>query len=83
MSLREQCYNVIDHMNETQLKQCVLFLKDLQHLDEYDLEEVLDDAFCIALAERHGQRSDKDDPGIPIEDLAEELGIVLGEDDEN
>jgi hypothetical protein len=47
------------------------------------IEEAADDAFCIALSDRHSQREDKNTPGIPLEDFAAELGIVLGEDDED
>ena len=55
----------------------------MQRLNENALEEAFDDAFRIALSERHAMRTDKDAPGIAIEDFAAELGIVLGEDDEN
>ena len=84
MSIREQCYRLINELEENQLVYYLSFLRDLKKLYDEELEEALDDAFCIALAERHELREDKDDPGILLEDFAAELGIVLGEeDDEN
>jgi len=37
------------------------------------MDEAADDAFCLALAERHDQRDDKDEPGIAIEDFIKEI----------
>jgi len=37
------------------------------------IDDAADDAFCLALAERHERRKDKNEPGIPIEELAAEL----------
>jgi len=81
-TLREQCYSVIDGMSDSQISALMNFFKDVQRVHDKDLEELLDDEFCIALAERYDRYADKDDPGTPIEVLAEKWGIDLEADDE-
>ena len=83
MNIREQCHNIINEVAENQLVYYVSFLRDLKRLYDEELEEAMDDAFCIALAERYDARANKDERGIPIEDLAAELGIVLGDENED
>jgi hypothetical protein len=83
MTVKEEIYSIVDVFSEKQLSSIAAFFKDLKRLQDDETEEELDMAFCVALAERHDKREDKDAPGIPIEDLATELGIVLGEDDED
>jgi len=79
MSNKEQCINIIEKIPEEQLSYIAVFLENAYKM----IDEMLDDAFCSALTERYDAREDKDEAGIPIEDLAAELGIVLGEEDED
>jgi len=76
ISARAHCVNTIDRFPQEQLPNLAKLLERL-------VEEALDDAFCISLAERHSLRPDKDEPGISLESFAAELGIVLGEEHEN
>jgi len=68
-------------MSEKRLAIYVAFLNDIKHLSDDDFEEVLDNLFCIHLAERYDRYADKDDLGTPIDVLAENLGIDLGDND--
>jgi len=79
MSERERCINIIEKIPDGQLSYIAVLLENAYQM----IDEMLDDAFCIALAERYDAREDKGEPSIPIEALAEELGIVLGEEDED
>ena len=76
MTLREQCYDMINSMNDSQLGALMGFFKDVQKVYGKELEELLDDEFCMALSLRHERFADKNDPGTPMEVLAEELGII-------
>ena len=79
MAAKKRCFDVIERFPAEQLSSLADSLEAMYKM----IDEAADDVFCIALAERHANREDKDEPGIPLEDLAAELGIVLGEDDEN
>jgi hypothetical protein len=83
MTMREQCVSLIKELPEEHLPYFTAFLRDVSRIYNKELEEVLDEAFCAALADRHEAREDKDAPGVPIEELAAKLGISLDEDDES
>jgi len=76
MNIRQECYTLIDSFSDEQLRSIVMFFKDMQHIQE-EMEEELDMAFCVALARSHDKCADKHEPGISIEELAEQLGIDL------
>jgi len=76
---KERCFNIIEQFPREQLGSLADSLEAMYKM----IDEAADDAFCIALSERHAKRDDKDDKGIPLEKFAAELGIVLGEEDEN
>ena len=42
-------------------------------------DEAADMAFCMGLSERHSQRADIDEPGVPFEDFVKELGFSMEE----
>ena len=76
---RQRCFSIIERFPKEQLEALADSLDAMFKM----IDEAADDAFCLALSDRHAAREDKDEPGIPIEALAQELGIVLGEDDED
>jgi hypothetical protein len=82
MSIKEQCHSVIDNMNDNQLKHYFLFLNDLIRISEDELEEVLDDTFCLALAERHNRNNPTfcEDDFMSIEEAVSILGVSIDED---
>ena|GEM_PF-213230 len=86
MTLREQYSSILDNMSDERLAIYVNFLNGLENLHDRDFEEVLDELldeeFCISLAERYDREANKDDPGTPIEVLAEKWGIDLDGEDE-
>ena len=48
------------------------------------IEEAMDEAFCAAMSDRHANREDKNEPGIPLETFAAELGFTMEDlSDEN
>ena len=79
MDARQRCFSIIERFPKEQLGALADSLDAMYKM----IDEAADDAFCLALSDRHAARSDKDDPGIPIETLAAELGIALGEEDED
>ena len=85
MTLREQYIGLIGNMTDRRLAVYVAFLKDLEQLCGEDFEEVLDDFFCIQLADRHKRNNPDFNEAdfMPIEDVAAELGIDLGADYED
>lgn len=76
ITAKRRCLNLIERFPEEQLPVLAVSLEAIFKM----VDEAADDAFCVALAERHEKREDKDEPGIPIEVLAAELGITLGDD---
>jgi len=72
MSNREICINIINAIPEEQLKTVIPILQTAKSF----IDEVMDDAFCHALLERY-ERNPDNEPGIPIEEFAAQLGIVL------
>jgi len=72
-----RCFDIIDRFPQEQLPSLAASLETMYKM----IEDAIDDAFCLALAERHSQRPDKNEPGVLLENFASELGIVLGEDD--
>jgi len=76
---RERCVDIINRFPAWQLSSLADSLEAM--LKTFD--EIYDEAFCIALAERSKASEDYDEPGVSIESFAAELGIVLGEDDED
>ena len=78
-AVKERCFNLIERFPEGQLPTLVVSIEAMLQM----VDEAADDAFCLALAERHDRREDKDEPGIAIEDFAAQLGITLGYDDES
>ena len=85
MTLREQCYDVINSMNDSQLGALMGFFKDVQRLNDEDFEEGLDELFCTWLADRHKYNNPDfiEEDFTPIEVLAEEWGIDLYAYDED
>jgi hypothetical protein len=79
MTLKQQCFDLIERVPEDQLQYYVTFLKDIHRLYNETLSEALDDAFCITLAERHQNSPYCNEPPVPIEKLAEKWGIDLNE----
>jgi hypothetical protein len=79
MTLKQQCFDLIERLPDDQLPHYVAFLTDAQKLYNEALSETLDDAFCIALAQRHQNCPYRDEPSVPIEELAEKWGIDLNE----
>ena len=80
MTLKEQCFDLIEHLPEEQLEYYVAFLRDISRLYGDALQEALDDAFCVLLAKRHESDPDRDELPAPIEELAEKWAIGLNED---
>lgn len=74
---KKRCIDIIERFPEEGLAALAALLEEMFK----DIDEELDDAFCLALLERHEQIPDRDEPGIPIEEAAARLGIVLGEDE--
>jgi len=73
MTRRENCLNIISQVPEEQLHHFEASLIYTRKL----IEEILDDAYCLALYEHHMKTPDREDDFIPIEDVAAELGIKL------
>ena len=74
MSNREKAIDIINALPDSQMEYIVNMLQNL-HMA---LEEAADDAFCEKLYEDYLNDDDPEkDVGIPIEQLAEELGITL------
>jgi len=78
-TVKERCFSLIERFPEGQLPTLVISIEAMLKM----IDEAADDAFCIALAERHDQREDKEESGIAIEEFAAQLGIMLGDDDES
>ena len=72
MSNREQLVQMAQSVPEEQAIFAMHLLKS--YLDA--LEEMRDDAFCLALNERYLENPDKGE-GVPIEELAVRLGVTL------
>jgi hypothetical protein len=85
MTLKEQCYDIINSMNDSQLGALMGFFRDVRQLSDEDFEGELDELFCIYLADRHERNNPNFNEAdfTPIEDVAAELGIDLGADDED
>ena len=69
VTIKQQCFNLIDRFPERQLPTLITSIEAMLQM----MDEAADDAFCLALAERHDQRDDKDEPGIAIEDFIKEI----------
>jgi hypothetical protein len=82
MNIREECYSLINDFSDEQLTSIVAFFKDVKHLSEKELEEILDEQFCTALLDRYDRCADKDDKGTPIEEIAQKWGIDLYAEDD-
>jgi hypothetical protein len=73
LAARERCFHVIDRFPQEQLPILADSLESMFRM----IDEAMDDAFCVALAERHAARPDCDEPGLPIEAFAAQLGVPL------
>jgi len=80
MTAKEKCYNLIDSFSDKKISLIMNYFNDIQRIKDTELEEILDDDFCIKLAERYDKLKDKNDKGKSIEELAEKWGINLNED---
>ena len=72
MSNKGRCIDIIEKFPDERLSYVAELLENAYKL----IEESLDDAFCIALAERHENAIDKDAPTTPIEELAKNGGLI-------
>jgi hypothetical protein len=75
MSDRERCIDIIEKIPDERLPYIAALLENSYKI----IEEAFDDAFCIALAERHKRNNpqfNKDD-FMPIEEVAEKFGVIL------
>ena len=75
VSSRQRCLAVIERFPKEQLFLLAETMENMQKL----LDEAADMAFCMDLSERHIQRVDKDEPGVPFEDVVKELGFSMEE----
>ncbi|MCL2053097.1 MAG: hypothetical protein FWG90_01470 [Oscillospiraceae bacterium] len=75
---KQRCFNVIEQFPEEQLEMLAVSLESMYKM----IDDVLDMAFCINLSERYAQSADKDEPGIPLEEVVKNLGFSM-EDIEN
>ena len=77
MSTKEHCISIIEKIPEEQLPYIAAFLENAYKM----IDEMLDNAFCIALAERHEKNNPvfKEDDYAPIEEVAKRLGVNLNE----
>ena len=76
LAAKKRCFDIIERFPKEQLITLVVSLEAMYTM----VEEAADDAFCVALAERHDKRKDKNAPGMDIEDFADMLGITLSDD---
>ena len=76
---KRRCFDIIERFPHEQLDNLADSLEAMYKM----MDDAADDAFCIALAERHEMREDKDEPGISLDDFAAQLGVVLCEEDED
>ena len=78
MSNREACVALIDGFDEVQLSGVFAVLKSIKDTFDNALEEALDEAYCQKLYQDYLDDPDPEkDETIPIEELAESLGIKL------
>ena len=70
---KQRCYNIIECFPKDRLGSLADSLESMYKM----IDEAIDEAFCAAMSDRHSNREDKDEPGIPLEAFAEELGFTL------
>lgn len=75
MSTKEQIYNIIDSFSDEQLTQVYTMIVSVKKMLD---SENADDMFCRQLYNDYLNDTDPDkDKTIPLNKLADELGIVL------
>ena len=74
MSYKELCVELINELEEEQLKNIVIFLKNVKNSNiDYDEE-----AYCLQLLEEYENDSDPDkENSMSIQDFSKKLGIAL------
>ena len=70
---KKRCFDIIERFPQEQLGTLADSLEAMYRM----LDEAMDEAFCAALSDRYAQREDKDEQGVPFEELVEELGFSL------
>lgn len=74
MSNREKCIAIIDQIEESQLANIAAMLQAMKTA----MDEAADDAYCMKLYQDYLNDPDAEKgEGIPLEDLARELGVEL------
>ena len=74
MTLREQCVELIDSFDETQLESVVTLLQSAKQI----AKEAADDAFCARLYESSLlEKDDNDEDAVTLEEVADTLGIDI------
>ena len=77
---RQRCFNIIERFPKDRLGNLADSLESMFNM----IEEAMDEAFCAAMSDRHASREDKNEPGIPLETFAAELGFTIEDlSDEN
>lgn len=75
MSTKEQIYNIIDSFSDEQLTQVYTMILSVKKMLD---NEAADDMFCRKLYNDYLNDTDPDkDETVPLNKLADELGIVL------
>ena len=80
MTVKEQCYTLIEAIPEKKLSSVVRFFNDVLQIQESSLEEILDDMYCVALAERYdrlAEQDGQDERRVSIEEYAKKWNIKL------
>ncbi|MBR1496112.1 MAG: hypothetical protein IJ617_00615 [Oscillospiraceae bacterium] len=72
MSAREKCNLILDTFDEAQLVNAAALLAVMRKT----IDDLEDEAFCEKMMQDYENDPGKGDP-MPIEDFAEQLGIVL------
>ena len=78
INAKDRCVQIIERFPKEHLPSLAESLEAMYKM----IDEAADNAFCLALAERYEQNSDKDDQGTPIDELAKRWNIDLEADDE-
>ena len=76
---KQRCFDVIERFPEEQLAGLAASLEAMYKM----LDDAMDEAFCMAMSNRHAQEPDAYEAGTSIEELAERWGIDLEADDDH
>jgi len=74
---KQRCFDIIERFPKEQLVGLADSLESLYKM----LDDAMDEAFCMAMSNRHAQRPDAYEAGATIEELAERWGIDLDSED--